>query len=212
MSGKKLVDGELRTYVENAWANATEPEKMAATKYTEGSGGFNRPLRGFDGNWSNYKGPGKVDLNNEGKGTDIKNLVKLIQKSKMPKDVWLTRGWSSSSGAAGFLNITESSFNKLANLSTANLTAKFVGKIFKDAGFMSCGSSKGTGFHGALVGNIYVPKGAQALYAEPFSAYNGDSCSSKSKSTLWDGRKKYSLGGEFETILQKGGRYRCTKV
>ena len=211
-SGKKLVDGELRTYVENAWANATGPEKIAATKYTEGSGKFNRPLRGFDGDWSNYKGPGKVDLNNEGHGTHIKNLVKLLQKSKLPKDVWLTRGWSSSSGAAGFLNITESSFNKLANLSKANLTAKFVGKIFKDEGFMSCGSAIGTGFHGALVGNIYVPKGAQALYAEPFSAYNGDSCSSHSISTLWDGQKKYSFGGEFETILQKGGRYRCTKV
>lgn len=62
------------------------------------------------------------------------------------------------------------------------------------------------------MGNIYVPKGAQALYAEPFSRFNGDSCSSKSTSTLWNGKGKYPLHGEFETILQKGGSYRCTKA
>lgn len=211
-SGKTKIDNALRSYVENVWSNATEPEKMAATRYTEGSGGFNRPLRGYEGSWSSFKGPGNVSLNNEGKGTDIKNLTKLINKSKMPKDIWLSRGWSNSKGAASFLEITESSFNKLKTLSSSELSAKFVGKTYKDPAFVSCGSAKGSGFTGALMGNIYVPKGAQALYAEPFSRFNGDSCSSKSTSTLWNGKGKYPLHGEFETILQKGGSYRCTKA
>ncbi len=57
-----------------------------------------------------------------------------------------------------------------------------------------------------------MPKGEQTLSVEPFSHYNGDCRSSKSKLTLWDGKGKYLFKSEFETILQKGRSYRCTKA
>lgn len=74
---------------------------------------------------------------------------------------------------------------------------------------MSCGTAKGSGFYGSLVGNIYAPKESRAIYAEPFSYFNGDSMSEKRP---WDGKSKYSYGTEFETIIQRGTSYRCTKA
>ena len=47
------------------------------------------------------------------------------------------------------------------------------------------------------------------IYAEPFSHFNGDSCSSYS---LWDGTGKYDFHREFETIIQRGTKFRITRA
>jgi hypothetical protein len=81
--------------------------------YTCGSGGFNRPLRGYDGSWSNFKGVGKVDLDAEGKAGAIKEMTHLIDKSSYDIDIWLQRGIETLEGAASFLGISEKELRSL---------------------------------------------------------------------------------------------------
>ncbi|MDR2139779.1 MAG: hypothetical protein LBP50_09560, partial [Tannerella sp.] len=102
-SDRSKADDEFRGRTEKEWASASQSEKIGATKYTGGSGSFNRPLRGFDGDWYNYKGVGNVDLNNEGAAKDIQELTNLINKSISTKDTWLQRGIGSKRGTSNFL-------------------------------------------------------------------------------------------------------------
>lgn len=200
---KPAADAVLRTTSGEVWRNATTAQKSAAYKYTSGSGGFNRPLRGYEGSWYNFKGVGKVDLNNEGCGNAIKHLTEIIDNSTYDFDIWLNRGIETSSGAASFLQIPET---VLRNASQSELEQLLLGKVVKDEAFVSCGSAKGTGFSGYIF-NVYAPKGTKMLYAEPFSCYGSGAGKN------WDGisGQKY-FGHEFETIIQKGTEFRITKV
>jgi hypothetical protein len=198
------ADDTLRNVCGKVWQNAPQAERKAAYDYTCGSGGFNRPLRGYDESWDNFKGIGKVGLNNEGKAEAIKKLTDIINKSQYDSDIWLQRGVESSKGAAGFLGIPESALkaqNELQKLLVDNAP-----KEITDRGFVSCGSAKGQGFSGYIF-NIYCPKGTKMMYAEPFSRYgNGAGLD-------WDGvAKQSSFGYEDETIIQRGTTFRVTKV
>jgi hypothetical protein len=202
---QKEADDALRGVCGKVWQNAGQAERKAAYDYTCGSGGFNRPLRGYDGSWSNFKGIGKVDLNAEGRGNAIKELTSIINKSQYDIDIWVQRGIETSRGAAGFLGIPET---ELKNRTQTELTNRLVDTKTKvtDEGFVSCGSAKGKGFSGYIF-NIYCPKGTKMLYAEPFSHYgNGTGLS-------WDGMtKQASFGYEDETIIQRGTTFRVTNV
>ena len=200
---REEADDSFRKKTEKLWADASKEQKLAATGYTEGSGSYNRPLRGYDGNWDNYKGIGKVSLNNEGAGQQIKDLTALIDKSISDRDVWLQRGIETRQGAAGFLGMSTKEFKSIASQADAD---KLVGRICTDTAFVSCGSAQGTGFSGTIL-HIYCPKGTKMIYAEPFSYYNGDGCST---SSLWDGNGKYALQHELETIIQRGTQFRIT--
>ena len=146
-----------------ALAGVTEPvtfaapdgkaERRAAYEYTSGSGSFNRPLRGYENDWYNFKGIGKVDLNHEGQAHGIKHLTDMINRSSYDKDIWLQRGVSQA-GTAAFLRIDE---HDLRHLPQAKLEAKLLGETGTDTAFASCGSAKGTGFSGVIY-NIYCPK------------------------------------------------------
>ena len=199
------ADDAFRENTEKVWKSATHDEKVAATAYTKGSGGVNRPLRGYDGSWHNFKGIGKVPLNNEGREQHIKDLTNLIDRSISTKDVWVQRGIESTDGIANFLGMSRREFENITSQADAD---KLIGKICTDDAFVSCGSAKGTGFSGYIL-NIYCPKGTKMLYAEPFSYFNGDSCSTYS---LWDGVGKYDLNSELETIIQRGTQFRIIKA
>ena len=203
---KDKADKEFRSKTKKVWDSATKEEKIAATRYTGGSGMFNRPLRGFDNSWYDYVGIGKVSLNNELAEKDIINLTNLINKNKSNKDLWLQRGISTKAGTSNFLGLGIDA-SKLKAMSETELQS-LVGKIVKDEAFVSCGTTKGSGFGGDIL-NIYCPKGTKMIYAEPFSVYNGDSLN---PSNLWDGVSKYILRDEFETILQRGTSFRITKI
>jgi hypothetical protein len=196
------ADNALREVCGAVWRKATKVERAAAFDYTSGPGSFNRPLRGYEGGWDWFKGIGKVGLDNEGKGDAIKALTSIINKSQYDIDIWLQRGVQPS-GAARFLGIAASD---LQNLTQSQLEQKLLKKEVTDAGFLSCGSAKGRGFSGCIF-NIYCPKGAKMLYAEPFSDYGrGDGLN-------WDdATKQKDFGGEFETIIQRGTTFRITKV
>lgn len=200
---KKKADAVLRPATSTLWKGASQAEKSAAYKYTAGSGSFNRPLRGYDGSWSNFKGVGKVDLNNEGSGSAIKALTEMIDRNPSEFDIWLQRGVESSSGAASFFQISE----KLLNSSEEELRKLLLGKVVPDDAFTSTAGAKGGGFSGRLILNIYAPKGTKFVYAEPFSAYgHGDKMH-------WDGdSKQSSFGYEFEVLLQRGTQFKITKI
>lgn len=200
---KDKADKELRPTLEKVWTNATPEGKRAGYEYTSASGGFNRPLRGYEGSWyeSSFKGIGKVDLNYEGKAKQIQHLAELIDGSSYQFDTWLQRGVENS-GTAAFLGVDS---GRLAYMSQSELQP-LVGKIMTDEAFVSCGSAKGSGFSGNIY-NIYCPKGTKMIYAEPFSHYGG--CSN---GQMWDGASKTLLRSELETIIQKGTSFRITKI
>nr|WP_308742094.1 minor capsid protein [uncultured Anaerocolumna sp.] len=197
------ADKILRPKTGELWNTFMEDEKSAAYEYTSGSGKFNRPLRGFDGSWYNYKGVGNVPLNREGAEKQINDLTNALSKSSYDFDIWLQRGIENSKGVTSFLGISES---ELINSDTERLNELLIDKVVKDEAFVSTAACKGKGFNGYIF-NIYAPKGTNMIYAEPFSAYgNGSKLS-------WDGfEKQSSFGHEFEVILQKGYEYRITKV
>lgn len=199
----KEADSVFRQATKDAWKDATKEEKLAAWDYTAGSGGFNRPLRGYDNSWNNSKGVGNVPLDNEGKGKRIEELTNLLERSTLQQDTWLQRGVETMSGVSNFVQIPEDVLNKASQKELEDL---LIGKEVSDAGFMSCGSAKGTGFSGTVL-NIYCPEGTQALYVEPFSQYGGGAGKN------WDGVSDQSyFGGELETLLQRNTHFEITKV
>lgn len=204
---KERADGVLRAKAGEVWQKAKQTWKKAAYQYTEGSGKFNRPLRGYEGaSWSkwNFKGVGNVDLNYEGAGAAIKNLTKMIDQSSYDFDIWLQRGVSKD-GAAAFLGVTD---DMLRSDSVEDLRKAIVGTPVTDHAFFSCAGAKGTGFSSSdVVFNVYCPEGTKMLYAEPFSSYSGDG------GLHWDGKSgQMFFGSEFEVIIQRGTQYVPTKV
>ena len=170
--------------------------------YTQGSGGFNRPLRGHDGYWGNFKGVGKVDLNNEGRGAAIQHMTNVINRSTYDKDIWLQRGIETAEGAASFLGIPV----EVLKSNSLKELKELEGKYTVEHAFASCGSAKGQGFNGYIF-RIYCPKGTKMMYAEPFSHYGAG------HKRKWDGKKTQpSFGYEDETIIQRGTKFRVTKV
>ena len=82
-----------------------------------------------------------------------------------------------------------------------------IGDIFIDGAFLSTACHRTKGFHQSINLIIYVPKGAEGIYAEPFTHYNDSGCYNYD-SNIWNGTDKQSIGGEFEWIGQRGSRFR----
>jgi len=201
---KKAADTYFRPKTAEVWKGLDKAHRNAAYQYTAGSGKYNRPLRGYDKDWSNFKGIGKVSLDNEGAATDIVRLADTIKQSEFADDVWLNRGVSDNKGFANFLGISE---RNLQYWTTRELEQNLMGKVVQDAGFLSTSPVRGSGFGGHII-NLYCPKGTQGLYAEPFSAYGGGHAGA-----AWNGvSSQSSFGSEFEIILNKGYSYKVTKI
>ena len=200
---RKAADKVLRAQTGEVWNDLSKEEREALYQYTGGSGKFNRPLRGYEDSWKNYKGIGQVDLNYEGAKEMIEVATKALNKSSYDFDIWLQRGVESADGAAGFLGI---STNQLT-LSEKELQDLLLDKVVKDEAFLSTAACKGSGFSGDLVVNAYAPRGTKMIYAEPFSRYGQGS------KLAWDGVASQSFfGSEFEVIIQRGSSYKITKL
>lgn len=60
---------------------------------------------------------------------------------------------------------------------------------------------------------IVVPKGARGAFAEPFSHFTDSGKFDFDTNDLWDGiSKQSSFGSESEILIQRGTRYRITKI
>jgi len=201
----KEADGALRGACGEAWRNAAKEERKALFDYTINSGECNRPLRGYDKDWANFKGAPPVDPDNEGKGEAIGLMTGLIEKSSYDFDVWLQRGVDETASAALFLGVSE---KELESWTQIDMSKALKGKMVTDQGFASCGSAKGAGFSKApYIFNVYCPRGTRMMYAEPFSNYG------KGGKLDWDGAAGQSdFGSECETIIQRGTTFKITKA
>lgn len=207
------ADEHFRGVSGKAWREATAAERDGIYGYTASSGAWNRPLSGFRKPYNDYgtgwekkfyKGPGEVWINYEGKGSAIRNMTSLIEKSTYDHDAWVVRGCD--------YNAMESFFGTSASELEGMSTDEFkslVGMSNRIQSFVSTGAAAGKGFSDKPVAmEIFCPAGSEMMYAEPFSAYSGATNYDK-----WDGKKKQNyFGGEFEMILQRGGYYTATDV
>lgn len=208
------ADKHFRGVCGKVWREATKSQRDGIYGYTQSSGAWNRPLSGFQKPWSQsgtgwekkfYKGVGNVWINFEGKGSAIRRMTEIIEKSSYDHDTWLVRGCD--------YNAMESFFgidaSELYSMDTDELKS-LVGMSNRINSFVSTGTAKGKGFSGKPVAmEIYCPAGSEMMYAEPFSAFSGASYNGHS----WDGKKEQtSFGHESEMILQRGGYYTATDV
>lgn len=193
---RKKADAAFRPLTEKVWPYLSSGERRAAYRYTEGSGAFNRPLRGYDKSWDRFVGAGKISLNNEGAGAMIRDLQTAIAKVELPADTWLFRG-SDQQSLAGLLGIDKA---KIIPSNVGTLNKKFSGKDVQDLAFFSTGISADAGFNDKIAYEVFAPKGTYGLYAEPFSRFGGTNTTGN-----WDGKQTSSMvGTEAEVILHAG--------
>ena len=208
------ADKKFRDVCGRVWREATQAQKDGIYGYTQSSGAWNRPLSGFEKPWSKggsgwekkfYKGVGNVWIDFEGKGSAIRRMTEIIEKSTYDHDAWLVRGCDYNA-MDSFFGMSES---KLRSLTTEQMREQLVGMSNRISSFVSTGTAAGTGFSSKPVAmEIYAPAGSEMMYAEPFSAFSGATNYSKHG---WDGKKKQNkFGYESEMILQRGGYYTVT--
>lgn len=199
------ADYVLREKCGEVWRNATDGERDAIYEYTISYHKFNEPLRGIEYGTSKYKGVGNTDLNagSVRNGKMLNDMTSIIDKSEYEHDQWFQRGCRFQ-GMDKFFNVD---MNLLQNGTQEELENALLGKPVTEYGFMSMGSSKGSGFSGDILMNIYAPSGTKMMYVEPFSGYGNG------YKRAWDGIKTQRyFGGELETILQQGTQFRVTKI
>lgn len=210
---QEKADDVLREGFGKVWKNATEDEKFAIYDYTGSYSKFNEPLRGIEYGTSKYKGVGKVDLNTIGENyggmprgavkSEIDAMTSIIDKCETPKDMWTNRGVYYG-GMDKFFGIDS---ELLRYGSEEDIMQALEGKVITEYGFMSTSPVKGSGFHGDIKLNIYMPKGTKAAYVEPISRFG------MGAGKRWDGiSKQSSFGSEFEVILQRGSQFKVTKI
>lgn len=199
------ADRNLREVCGEVWRDATAKERDAIYEYTRSFHKFNEPLRGYEYGTSRYLGVGNTDLNASyaNNGKRLNDMTSIIDKSWYDHDMWLQRGCKFD----GMDKFLQCDMDLLQNGSQEELENELMGKVITEYGFMSCGSSKGQGFSGNVMLNVYAPAGTKMMYVEPFSSFgDGDG-------KHWDGvNKQSSFGDELETILQQGTQFRITKV
>lgn len=209
----KEADALLRDRCGEVWRSSPPIQKNAIYDYTQSYHKFNEPLRGIEYGSEKFLGVGNVDLDQIGVSysgwqpgamrKEINAMTDIIEKSVYQEDFWLQRGCRFK-GMDKFFNVP---MDKLQHASQAELEALLLGTTPTEYGFCSCGVTKGKGFSGDIILNIYAPSGTQMMYVEPFSAFGNGSGKS------WDGLKpQSSFGQESEIILQQGTTFRVTKV
>ncbi|MDR3345188.1 MAG: hypothetical protein LBT21_06335 [Oscillospiraceae bacterium] len=213
-TNKETADAELRPQTEELWSKLTAAEKAAAFRYTQGSGAFNRPLRGFLDNWNTFVGVGKVPFDHEGIGDMIADLTRAIEKSSgLPRDTVLFRG-SDEKGLAGLLGIEAS---KITLENVEQLNKLFAGKKVSDSAFFSTATSKDVAiaFSEASAGDtglrilydVLAPKSSKTIYMEPFSAYG-----ETNKDGTWNGVASSPMFGQVEVLLQRGRSFKVKGI
>lgn len=185
---REAADAYYRPKTEGIWKLLNGNEKEALWKYTGSSYiSINKALRAgteATGDTKDY----------------IDRLTEAIKKSRLDDAVWVRRGVSAN-GLSGLFNVDP------AKLSDKTFLDSLVGKVCKEKGFLSTGVSKDAGFSNINL-RICLPKGTQAIYAEPFSCYGGTNSNGS-----WDGMQKASyIGREAELIVQRGSELKIKEI
>lgn len=186
------ADSKLRDNCGRVWINATEKEREGIYGYTYEYNNINEPLRGLT-----YYGP--RDKAQRGLNR-IPHIESIINKSTYDFDMWVQRG----DGLVALKKFGLSNYD----FATDEEIKSLVGKTGVEGAFCSAGVAKGKGFSSKpVIFNIYMPRGTKAMYCEPFSAFGDGS------NLDWDGVSKQStIGGEAEILMQRGTKFKVTKV
>ena len=200
-TNRRETDKILRQQTSDIWLTSSETARDAAYSYTEGSCYLNEPLRNMS--YTGRKGTSNFK-------SHCNALTDMIARAKRPFDYWVQRGdYEHAFGLRFGINLSDYASNPQA----------LVGKIATESGFLSTGSTKGTGFSSyPVISNIYCPRGTEGLYCEPFSHYGYDvngqgNYTNGAAGRHWDGKSpQRHFGGEFETLLQRGTTFRITKA
>lgn len=178
------VDDIMRPATEDAWRGLVEEERMLLTKYTQTYSYLNEPLR----NMSYCGGRAKEEYDN-----DMPKITAALSRVRTKQDMVVRRGTSD-------YFIPEIG---------KNLSQVEAGDTFIDGAFLSTACHRAKGFGGSVNMIILVPKGAQGIFAEPFTHYNAGYYDYETR--IWNGTDKVGLGGEFEWIGQRGSRFKVIK-
>ena len=197
-------DALLRGTTGEIWKAATKEERNAAYTYTtDNYGKFNMPLNGLT-KWYDYVGPKKIKLNDQRYESKIHALTDLIGRSSYDHDMFVTRGGSTDE-LKNVFGLTNKDLNAIIKSGDGD---DYVGRSGRMMSFVSTSPIESEYYVASEVRmNIFVPAGSEMIYAEPFSMHNRADYNGR----RWDGDKTTSeFGGEFETILQRGGSYTLT--
>lgn len=233
-TNKNTADKFHRKYLDSIWDDLTDEEKYGVWEYTRNSNPMNKSLSGYHDNWnrSSFLGPDNTDWGHEdpwrslpsafkkyGKGGNvtyhkaITDTTKAIEKSVLPEACYLVRG-SDNGGFAGMIENGPLSFDQAKKLldggNVKELAKALEGQVIQNHAFTSTGIASGTGFGGEVAYKIYAPKGTKGIYAEPQS-YFGNTVYTSAR-FYKKGESYSSVGGEAEVILQRGTKFRITKI
>ena len=174
------------------WEKATLMEKEAIYDYTAGSSFMTETLRAIKGHYYTY------DTHMDVVKEQVEAMTNLISRCS-DGDCWIKRD----TAAWDFANI----FGKdLYEMERQGKLQDLINVEGIDKSFISCGNCKDTYFKRRdLIYNIYCPQKTQMIYAEPFSAFG-------QYKSAWDGKTKPTELNENEIILQRGTKFRCTKI
>lgn len=184
------ADTLLRPIIKQIWqTQLTQEERIVLTKYTQTYSYLNEPLREI-----RYSGGRTLQEFTD----DLPILTSALSKMKMPVNTVVRRGTN---------NYTIKALGK-------DLSQLKAGDEFVDGAFLSTAVRTDKGFHQTYNFVIVIPKGAQGMYAEPFTHYNGNSYDygMYGSPDLWNGKDDASMGGEREWIGQRGSKFRVLKV
>lgn len=232
-TSKNAADKFHREYLDEIWDDLDDSEKYGIWEYTRNSNPMNKSLSGYHDNWSrgSFIGPLNTDWGHEDSwrsipsvfkkfGKDghctyhkaITDTTKAIEKSVLPDGVMLVRG-SDKGGFAGMIEGDIFSFDdakKLLQSGDINkIKSALEGQVIQNHAFTSTGIASGTGFGGDVAYKIYAPKGTKAIYAEPQSYFGNTISGAK---LYKKGQSYSSVGNEAEVILQRGTKFRITKI
>lgn len=197
------ADNALRQRTGEVWKNSTDEEKYGIYEYTSSYHKFNEPLRGEEYGSNVWKGVGNTNLNAANNGKNLNGMTDIIDKCSYDQDIWFQRGC----GYRGMDNMLGVDRSLLERGTQQELEQALLQSTVTEYGFMSCGTSKGKGFSGDILLNVYAPKGTKMMYVEPISAFGNGS------GLKWDGvSTQSSFGSELETIFQQGTQLRITKI
>lgn len=185
------ADKRLRDVCGAIWRAASRDEKEAIHGYTESYHNIQEPLRGLT--YYGSKSQTEQGLRR------IPHCESIIRKSTYDFDMWVQRG-------DGMVALKKFGLLNYDTATDAEIYA-LVGRVGNEGGFWSAGVAKGKGFSGKIIFNIYMPRGTQAMYCEPFSYFGHGGGKN------WDGvSSQSSIGYEAEILIQRGTKYRVTKV
>lgn len=183
---RSTVDKMLRSSSEAYWSTLTADERIMLTKYTQTYSYLNEPLRGIS-----YTG----NRTKEEMERDLPLLTSILSRNRTSSPMVVRRG-------------VGNYFDRYSGKVLSNLE---VGDEIVDYGFLSSSVANGYGFSGSINLVIVVPKGAQGIYAEPFSHYTDSNRFDWRTANVWDGKSKEVLKNEMEWIGQRGAKMRVLK-